>query len=268
MGTYTFHKPSSVFAKDGQTENFSVNARAKVFCVPTALGPAEEYYSVYDINHFVDYSSYYIQAYNLGDNNSTSLIVEYGSEKKPSISSDTSPFMFDHMTYISDENGNTTYKLYGSSQGSEITKICDADDVSFTTTGVGFDTYPLSKGDIIRTTENSRGETVTVDRLLSARAALAGQVPYGTVKEEGGDSGYRKQFLTLYGKLYNRDGGLVTLCFEEPVKDPDATRPPLTNVSYSKELKVTCYDSAKDRVDTVSLGELESYNITNGFYCG
>lgn len=265
LGTYKFNKPCSIFAKDGQTDNFSVDAKATVFSVPTALGPAKEYYGVYKISHFGDYDSYYIQAYNLGDNNATSLIVEYGSEKKPGISYDSSPFMFDHMAYISDEEGNTAYKLYGNSQGREITKVCDASEVSFT--GAGIETEPLRRGDIIRTTENNRGKTVTIDRLLSAKAALADEVAYGTVKEEGGDSGYRRQFLTFYGRVYNRDGGLVTLCFEEPAHSPGGTviKPPLTNINYSKELKVTCYNSEKDWVETVSLGDLESYNVTKDF---
>lgn len=267
LGTYKYNRTASVFARDGQVGNFSVDAKAKIFSVPTALGPGEEYYSVYKVAHFGDGDSYYVQAYNLGHNNSTALLVEYGAEKHPGISYDTSPFMLDRMAEMADEDGNPVYKIYGSSQGREITKICDASALDIIDSSTGGENRPLSKGDIIRTTENNKGKTVTIDRLLSAGAVLADAVPYGTVKEEGGDSGYRRQFLTYYGRVYNRDGGLVTLCFEEPGRNSDGSiaKPPLTNVNYSKDFKVTCYDSQRNRVETVSIGDLESYRVTRDF---
>jgi len=271
--TCMYNKPSSVFdVGRGGRATFSLDSKAKVFVVPKeGYVDDDDRYASYGASYFSDYQDYYIKAYNLGDVNTAKIVVCY-ADAKPSMSYDIGVFMVKDIVKAVNAEGETVYKIYGSSQGKEITKICaTTDQIEFRdyintdkpvikTTGIS----DLAVGDIIRTLENSKGETVGIDRMLSVADKLK-PVPeqkFGKVCEEGGDSGYRKQFLTFYGKVYNRNGGLVILSIANDTMNPSE----LINVNFSKDFKVTCYDSKTQRVETVSLNDLVCYKNTRDYH--
>ena len=242
---------------------FAVNSTTKIFYVPAGgYSDDETLYSVKNNSSISDGLAYEIKPYDMGDNNTAKAIVHY-APAIPSVDYASGVAMVSRLSKVMDSEGNLVDKITCYSKGNEISLTTGTAPVvirDFIRPGlIEAATTPLSVGDIIRIQKDYGGRVVGIDRMYGAKSPT--RRAFGQICLDGGDSGYRRQFLTYLAKIYNVESGAVSISLSNDV----ITTNSLISLNYSPDFRVTCYDSENSTVSVVSINELIKYRYTQDY---
>ncbi len=181
--------------------DFMIDENTLFMAVPdiSKRNEATNYYVSTAFEYFWGNNSYKVEAYDVSDNMVAGLLVMYGDARDIGISGNTGITLVEKVVMADIGEGDFVAKLIGTNKSGQIERYAVTDP------GVNAALSALKKGDIIRIGENSLGDIVKVQKLISPTDGPK-------MVEDGGSLGrFYSGFRFVYGMLCKRVKDTITV---------------------------------------------------------